>query len=143
MPEIQKWKGNELLCLNPKEEKYQFKFGASKARVILDNKMNISDFYDICKKGWDKNDLSIDENLRNKIQEKYSANSKKYLVLDITPEINLSGKPFLINYFQAEMILDKFNSIVSFVERDDTNKGYYAGKKWTEEANKKAGMGRK
>lgn len=36
MPEIQEYKGNKLICLNP-GTKYPFSFGLSKAKMILDN----------------------------------------------------------------------------------------------------------
>jgi len=36
MPEIQEFKGNKVLCLNP-ESKFSFSFGLSKAKLILEN----------------------------------------------------------------------------------------------------------
>jgi hypothetical protein len=137
--EVKMWKGNRLLCLNP-GDKYKFMFGAAKARVIADNKMNISDFYDICKAGYGIDDLSIGEPLRKRLKERYSkgANVKKYLVLDITPECNASGKPFEINFYQAKMILESLNGIQTFIEKDDANKGYEFNKKFVGEKNKRA-----
>ncbi len=36
MPEIQEFKGNKVICLNP-ESKFTFSFGVSKAKLILEN----------------------------------------------------------------------------------------------------------
>ena len=36
MPEIQEFKGNKVLCLNP-ESKFPFSFGVAKAKIILEN----------------------------------------------------------------------------------------------------------
>lgn len=36
MPEIQEFKGNKVLCLNP-ESKFAFSFGLAKAKLILEN----------------------------------------------------------------------------------------------------------
>jgi hypothetical protein len=36
MPEIQEFKGNKVLCLNP-ESKFPFSFGVGKAKLILEN----------------------------------------------------------------------------------------------------------
>lgn len=36
MPEIQEFKGNKILCLNP-ESKFPFSFGVAKAKLILEN----------------------------------------------------------------------------------------------------------
>lgn len=36
MPELQEYKGNQLICLNP-GERYPFSFGLSKAKLILAN----------------------------------------------------------------------------------------------------------
>jgi hypothetical protein len=36
MPEIQDFKGNKVLCLNP-ESKFTFSFGVAKAKLILEN----------------------------------------------------------------------------------------------------------
>ncbi len=36
MPEIQEYKGNKLICLNP-GSKYPFSFGLGKARMVLEN----------------------------------------------------------------------------------------------------------
>ncbi|MDZ4711547.1 MAG: hypothetical protein SGI89_04395 [bacterium] len=36
MPEIQDFKGNQVLCLNP-ESKFTFSFGVAKAKLILEN----------------------------------------------------------------------------------------------------------
>jgi hypothetical protein len=36
MAEIQEYKGNKLLCLNP-GERFLFSFGLNKAKMILDN----------------------------------------------------------------------------------------------------------
>jgi hypothetical protein len=36
MPELQEYKGNKLICLNP-GSKYPFSFGLGKAKMILEN----------------------------------------------------------------------------------------------------------
>ncbi|MGH2576012.1 MAG: hypothetical protein ACRDFC_09975 [Ignavibacteria bacterium] len=36
MPEIQEYKGNKLICLNPGQQ-YPFSFGLTKAKMILEN----------------------------------------------------------------------------------------------------------
>lgn len=36
MPEIQEFKGNKVICLNP-ESKFTFSFGVAKAKLILEN----------------------------------------------------------------------------------------------------------
>ncbi len=36
MPEIQEFKGNKIICLNP-ESKFPFSFGVAKAKLILEN----------------------------------------------------------------------------------------------------------
>ena len=36
MPEIQEFKGNKVLCLNP-ADKFPFTFGLNKAKMILEN----------------------------------------------------------------------------------------------------------
>ncbi len=36
MPEIQEYKGNKLICLNP-GTKYPFSFGLNKAKMVLEN----------------------------------------------------------------------------------------------------------
>jgi hypothetical protein len=43
MAEIQEYKGNKLLCLNP-GERYLFSFGLNKAKMILDNIDTIKKF---------------------------------------------------------------------------------------------------
>lgn len=36
MPELQEYKGNKILCLNP-GEKFTFSFGLGKAKMIIEN----------------------------------------------------------------------------------------------------------
>lgn len=36
MPEIQEFKGNKVLCLNP-ESKFPFSFGLAKAKLMMEN----------------------------------------------------------------------------------------------------------
>jgi hypothetical protein len=43
MAEIQEYKGNKLLCLNP-GERYLFSFGLNKAKMILENIDTIKKF---------------------------------------------------------------------------------------------------
>ena len=43
MPVIQEYKGNKLICLNPGSQ-YEFKFGISKAKLILNNLKAIENF---------------------------------------------------------------------------------------------------
>jgi hypothetical protein len=43
MAEIQEYKGNKLLCLNP-GERYLFSFGLNKAKMILENINTIKKF---------------------------------------------------------------------------------------------------
>jgi hypothetical protein len=43
MAEIQEYKGNKLLCLNP-GERYLFSFGLNKAKMILENIDTIKQF---------------------------------------------------------------------------------------------------
>lgn len=45
MAEIQEFKGNKVLCLNP-ESKFPFSFGVAKAKVILENLDVIRKFVD-------------------------------------------------------------------------------------------------
>ena len=43
MPELQEYKGNKLICLNP-GSKYPFSFGLGKAKMILENLEAIKKF---------------------------------------------------------------------------------------------------
>ena len=43
MPELQEYKGNKLICLNP-GSKYPFSFGLGKAKMILENIESIKKF---------------------------------------------------------------------------------------------------
>jgi len=43
MPEIQEYKGNKLICLNP-GSKFIFSFGLSKAKMIIENFESIKKF---------------------------------------------------------------------------------------------------
>ena len=43
MPEIQEYKGNKLICLNP-GAKFTFSFGLGKAKMILENLESIKKF---------------------------------------------------------------------------------------------------
>ena len=45
MPEIQEYKGNKLICLNP-GAKFTFSFGLGKAKMILENLDSIKKFVD-------------------------------------------------------------------------------------------------
>jgi hypothetical protein len=45
MPELQEYKGNKLICLNP-GSKYPFSFGLGKAKMILENLEAIKKFVD-------------------------------------------------------------------------------------------------
>ncbi len=45
MPEINEYKGNKLLCLNP-DDKFTFSFGLGKAKLILQYLHNIKIFVD-------------------------------------------------------------------------------------------------
>jgi hypothetical protein len=43
MPELQEYKGNKLICLNP-GAKFPFSFGLAKAKMILENIESIKKF---------------------------------------------------------------------------------------------------
>jgi hypothetical protein len=43
MPEIQEYKGNKIICLNP-GAKFPFSFGLAKAKMILENIESIKKF---------------------------------------------------------------------------------------------------
>ena len=43
MPELQEYKGNKLICLNP-GGKFPFSFGLGKAKMILENLESIKKF---------------------------------------------------------------------------------------------------
>ena len=43
MPELQEYKGNKLICLNP-GSKFPFSFGLTKAKMILENIESIKKF---------------------------------------------------------------------------------------------------
>lgn len=43
MPEIQEFKGNKVLCLNP-ESKFPFSFGIAKAKLVLEHLETIKKF---------------------------------------------------------------------------------------------------
>lgn len=45
MPELQEYKGNKLICLNP-GAKFPFSFGLTKAKMILENIDAIKKFVD-------------------------------------------------------------------------------------------------
>jgi hypothetical protein len=45
MPELQEYKGNKLICLNP-GAKFPFSFGLTKAKMILENIEAIKKFVD-------------------------------------------------------------------------------------------------
>ena len=64
MAEIQEFKGNKVLCLNP-ESKFPFSFGVAKAKIILENldvirKFVESDGKDIGDQGPKKEEASGD-----------------------------------------------------------------------------------
>lgn len=54
MPEIQEYKGNQLICLNP-GERYPFSFGLNKAKLILANIEAIKKFVETEGKECDPN----------------------------------------------------------------------------------------
>ncbi len=43
MPELQEYKGNKIICLNP-GSKFPFSFGLGKAKMILENLESIKKF---------------------------------------------------------------------------------------------------
>lgn len=45
MPELQEYKGNKIICLNP-GSKFPFSFGLGKAKMILENYDAIKTFVD-------------------------------------------------------------------------------------------------
>jgi len=63
MAEIQDFKGNQVLCLNP-ESKFTFSFGLAKAKLILENLDVIKKFVesegkDIGESGKDKSENQV------------------------------------------------------------------------------------
>ncbi len=64
MAEIQDFKGNQVLCLNP-ESKFTFSFGLAKAKLILENLDVIKKFVesegkDIGESGKDKSENQVE-----------------------------------------------------------------------------------
>ena len=92
MPLLTKYKNLPIIVLNPdvKPPYVSFSFGISKARVIIDK------IFDI---------------------EKWYNDPKSRPMLDLSPQINKSGKPFLINKYKAELILQHKESISEFIQR--------------------------
>lgn len=62
MAEIQEFKGNKVLCLNP-ESKFTFTFGVAKAKMILEN-------IDVIKKFVETNGESLGEYAKPKAEGK-------------------------------------------------------------------------
>ncbi|CAN5425191.1 hypothetical protein BH10BAC5_BH10BAC5_17180 [soil metagenome] len=106
MPEIQDYRGNKVLVLNP-GAKFIFSFGAAKARVIIEKKKMISDFLEVL-------DDILDIRKFDEAHGQYKISINKEL--DLTPEINVSNKPFKIKSWQAKMILEYFDVIVNFAK---------------------------
>lgn len=96
MPLLTKYKNLPIIVLNPdvKPPYVSFSFGISKARVIIDK------IFDI---------------------EKWYNDPKSRPMLDISPQINKSGKPFTINKYKAELILQHKECISEFIQRCETD----------------------
>ena len=65
MAEIQDFKGNQVLCLNP-ENKFTFSFGLAKAKLILEN-------LDVIKKFVESEGKEIGESGKDKSENKTEA----------------------------------------------------------------------
>ncbi len=65
MAEIQDFKGNQVLCLNP-ESKFTFSFGLAKAKLILEN-------LDVIKKFVESEGKDIGDGGKSKPEEKNEA----------------------------------------------------------------------
>jgi len=96
MPLLTKYKNNPIIVLNPcvKPPYVSFSFGISKARVIIDK------IFDI---------------------EKWYNDPKSKPMLNISPVINKSGKPFIIDRYKASLILEHKASIAEFIQRCETD----------------------
>lgn len=118
-----------VLLLNERaEEKYQVWFGKPKLRVILDRKNDIVNFLAVVKDG------SVWEELSEYDRERLTIKTVKgKMKLDLAPEVNVNKIPFEISQYQAEVILKNLNSIVTYIEKDDFEKGRYFNEKVQEE----------
>ena len=111
MPKLTKYNGKPVIVLDPevKLPAVPFSFGISKARVIME-KLNEIENYLLGLSGDKENKTSKIESIR----EKHSRQE-----LDLTPEVNQTGKKFKISKCKARLIM-KFNKeIQEFIENND------------------------
>lgn len=118
MPLLTKYKGLPIIVLNPtvKPPYVSFSFGISKARVIIDKIFDIEKWYN-------------------------DSNSKP--MLNISPVINKSGKPFIIDRYKASLILEHKTSIADFIQRCEQDYQVTLAEEREQVSNVKRGMRRR
>ena len=105
------YNGKPILILDPdvKHPALPFSFGAAKARVILRNMKEIENFL-----------IGSDPEINSKPSKIESIrNKQKRPQLDLTPEINETGKKFMISKYKARLIMRYSKDIEDFVKKID------------------------
>lgn len=94
MPLLTKFEGKPLIVLNPKVKPpdMPFSFGIAKAKIIIEKFNFIENWY-----------IDPDSNA----------------LADISPVINKTKKRYLINKYQAELIIKYIKDIQDFVDRSE------------------------
>ena len=105
------YNGKPILILDPdvKHPALPFSFGAAKARVILKNMKEIENFL-----------IGTDTDMTSRPSKIESIrNKQKRPQLDLTPEINETGKKFMISKYKARLIMRHSKDIEEFVKNID------------------------